>query len=61
MNFVEVRHDSNLNGVWEGLQCSDEVKGLRAEAQQVKELLAEVLQENRLLKKSVIGDGESDT
>src|SRR5947209_15487486 len=40
---------------------SDEVKGLRAEAQQLKELLAEVLLENRLLKKSVIGDGESDT
>ena len=40
---------------------SDEVKGLRAEAQQLKELLAEVLLENRLLKKSVIGNGESDT
>ncbi len=40
---------------------SDEVKGLRAEVQQLKELLAEVLLENRLLKKSVIGDGESDT
>jgi transposase len=40
---------------------SDEVKGLRVEAQQLKELLAEVLLENRLLKKSVIGDGESDT
>ena len=39
---------------------SDEVKGLRVEAQQLKELLAEVLLENRLLKKSVIGDGESD-
>src|SRR6202011_1953367 len=31
---------------------SDEVKGLRAEAQQLKELLAEVLLENRLLKKA---------
>jgi transposase len=40
---------------------SDEVKGLRAEAQQLKELLAEVLLENRLLKKSVIGDRASDT
>ena len=40
---------------------SDEVKGLRMEAQQLKELLAEVLLENRLLKKSVIGGGESDT
>ena len=40
---------------------SDEVKGLGTEAQQLKELLAEVLLENRLLKKSVIGGGESDT
>ena len=40
---------------------SDEVKGIRVEAQQLKELLAEVLLENRLLKKSVIGDGESDS
>jgi transposase len=40
---------------------SDDVKGLRAEAHQLKELLAEVLLENRLLKKSVLGDGESDT
>src|SRR4249920_4221710 len=37
---------------------SDEVKGLRAEARQLKEALAEVTLENRLLKKSVIGDGE---
>jgi hypothetical protein len=34
---------------------------LRAEAHQLKELLAEVLLENRLLKKSVLADGESDT
>jgi transposase len=40
---------------------SDEVKGLRAEAQQLKELLAEVVLENRLLKKSVISDGEFDS
>ena len=39
---------------------SDGVKGLRAEAHQLKELLAELLVENRLLKKSVLGDGESD-
>jgi transposase len=31
--------------------ASDEVKGLRTEARQLKELLAEVLLENRLLKK----------
>ena len=40
---------------------SDEVKGLRAEAQQLKELLAEVLLENRLRKNSVLGGGQSDT
>ena len=40
---------------------SDEVKGLRAESQQLKELLGELMIENRLLKKSVLGDGESDT
>ena len=37
---------------------SDEVKTLRAEATDLKETLAELLLENRLLKKSVIGDGE---
>ena len=40
---------------------SEEVKGLRAETQQLKEVLAELMLENRLLKKSVLGDGESDT
>ena len=37
---------------------SDEVKDLKAEARQLKEALAEVTLENRLLKKSVTGDGE---
>ena len=37
---------------------SDEVKTLRSEARQLKEALAEVTLENRLLKKSVIADGE---
>jgi transposase len=37
---------------------SDEVKQLRAEARQLKEALAEATLENRLLKKSVIADGE---
>ena len=40
---------------------SDEVKQLRTEATALKETLAEMLMENRLLKKSVIGDGEDDT
>ena len=38
---------------------SDEVKELKAEARQLKETLAEVLIENRLLKKSVLGDGRT--
>lgn len=37
---------------------SSEVKALRSESSQLKEALAETLLENRLLKKSVIGDGE---
>jgi len=40
---------------------SDEVKDLRAEAAALKEALAESGMENRLLKKSMIGDGEDDT
>ena len=39
---------------------ADEVKDLRSEARQLKEALAEVTLENRLLKKSVLGDGEND-
>tara|TARA_R110002073_G_C9384385_1_gene573247 strand:+ start:85 stop:447 length:363 start_codon:yes stop_codon:yes gene_type:complete len=37
---------------------SDEVKQLRSEATVLKETLAELLLDNRLLKKSVLGDGE---
>ena len=37
---------------------SDEVRNLRTEARALKETLAELLMENRLLKKSMIGDGE---
>ena len=37
---------------------SDEVKGLRVEARQLKEALAEVTLENRLLKKSIVADGD---
>ena len=40
---------------------SDEVNDLRAEAAALKEALAESVMENRLLKKSMIGDGEDDT
>lgn len=49
-----------LTGDTEREAGSGEVKALRAESSQLKEALAEVLLENRLLKKSVIGDGESD-
>ncbi len=36
---------------------SDEVKGLRREATELKEVVAELMLENRLLKKSMTGDG----
>ena len=39
---------------------SPEVKDLRREASDLKEVVAELTLENRLLKKSMIGDGESD-
>ena len=47
-----------LAGDIEREATSDEVKALREEAVQLKEALAEAMLENRLLKKSVIGDGE---
>ena len=37
---------------------SEQVKDLRQEALGLKEAVAELLMENRLLKKSVLGDGE---
>ena len=40
---------------------SDDVKTLRAEAHDLKEALAEQMLENRLLKKSMIGDGGDGT
>jgi transposase len=40
---------------------SDEVKALRSETAALKETLGEMVLENRLLKKSVLGDGEADT
>ena len=40
---------------------SDDVKQLRSESAALKEALAEQVMENRLLKKSVIADGEDDT
>lgn len=40
---------------------SDEVKELRREAQALKEAVADPTLENRLLKKSMLADGEDDT
>ena len=37
---------------------TDEVKGLRREARDLKECVADLTLENRLLKKNMIGDGE---
>ncbi len=37
---------------------TDEVKGLRGEAVELKEVVAELTLENRLLKKSMIGTGD---
>ena len=39
---------------------SDEVKELRSDAAALKETLGELVMENRLLKKSVLADGEDD-
>ena len=39
---------------------SSEVKELRAESSALKETLGELLMENRLLKKSVLGEGVAD-
>ena len=49
-----------LSGDTQREATSDEVKHLRGEASALKETLAELLMENRLLKKSVTGDGEDD-
>ena len=39
---------------------TDDVKGLRQEAAALKEVLADLMLENRLLKKSMIADGVED-
>ena len=39
---------------------SDDVKGLRQEAAALKEVVADLMLENRLLKKSMIADGDAD-
>tara|TARA_B100001939_G_C16436550_1_gene402995 strand:- start:48 stop:443 length:396 start_codon:yes stop_codon:yes gene_type:complete len=49
-----------LSGDTEREASTSEVKSLRRTSRQLKEALAEQLLENRLLKKSVIGDGPKD-
>ena len=39
---------------------SDEVKGLRSENRELKEVVAEITLRNRILKKSLTGHGEED-
>ncbi len=39
---------------------SDEVKGLRSENRELKEVVAEITLKNRVLKKSLVGYGEED-
>ena len=55
--FLEVGK-KRLSGDTAREATSDEVKQLRSEATALKETLAELLIENRLLKKSVSGDGQ---
>ena len=50
-----------LSGDTERQATSGEVKDLRREMSDLKEALADVLLENRLLKKSMIEDGGDDT
>jgi len=47
-----------LAGDTERQASSGDVKGLRREASDLKELVADLSLENRLLKKSMIGDGD---
>ena len=58
--FLEAGRN-RLAGDREREATSDEVKSLRQEAVQLQEARAEAMLENRLLKKSRIADGESDT
>ena len=50
-----------LSGDTQREATTGEVKDLRGETAALKEALAEMMMKNRLLKKSVIGDGEDDT
>ena len=50
-----------LSGDTQREATTGEVKDLRGETAALKEALAEMMMKNRLLKKSVLGDGEDDT
>lgn len=50
-----------LSGDTQRQATSGEVKDLRREAADLKEALADAVLENRLLKKSMIADGDDDT
>ena len=58
-DFLEAAK-KRLSGDTEREANTSEVKGLRSEASQLKEALAEQVLENRLLKKSMIGNGGDD-
>jgi hypothetical protein len=58
-NFLEAGK-KRLAGDTARAATSDEVKDLRREASPLKEVVAELTLENRLLKKSMIADGRSN-
>jgi transposase len=53
-------HKRRLAGDTARAATSDEVKDLRREAQALKEVVADLTLENRLLKKSMIADGADE-
>jgi transposase len=57
--FLEARK-KRLAGDTTRAATSDEVKALRREAQSLKEVVADLTLENRLLKKSMNEDGENE-
>ena len=57
--FLEARQKRRLAGDTARAATSGEVKDLRREATALKEVVADLTLENRLLKKSMSGDGEN--
>ena len=56
-DFLEAGKKKRLTGDTARQATPDEVKELRREASALKEVVADLTLENRLLKKSMIGDG----